>query len=531
MDSEVLENNTEMFLKSQVSISGLRKNEFESKNSATNYVVNQSFENSTAATSGLHGNVSLMEVLHKLITVLQGENSEKSLQTSKSEKSNKKNGENKRAQDLKTMGIKVSECEYISLAEFQDDFDHIMRTAVISSSPNDILYIGAMRLWKLGTRLINSQYNRLNIDERTKNEGDARGKPRSSMTSEAADAEKVAIVPSYSLISENQSLKSIGKLRSQVINEQKPENEIVDETSVFGSFAPTQDSSEKIVYRRKKRRLQIDAGSDELVENDLEAVLSGFEKIRPKINDNDALVKRMRSMESDGFSVQEMFEKIFFTDTYVESKRSTYNGNLNSRTESSQMDNNQILNHNDELIKILSSLQTRRLLKGEHEPSNFEIEIAKNLTESIAKLASDISPKRLIPTKKHFLTAIQNSSTSKRTDPQYQGTIEKKIATHNSMDTNLQRNLIPNQDLQPNPYMWPPNLAPTTHQLSNGSPSLVGPSGIRPVGYQTPGFNMNHFSGSGPMHLMQLLPPSFNGQFPITQPYGMTARPVPSRWK
>ncbi|KNC99193.1 uncharacterized protein SPPG_05449 [Spizellomyces punctatus DAOM BR117] len=103
----------------------------------------------------------LYDVLEKLLVVLSSEDEEGYFSRPVNVEADSKYLELvKKPMDFGTMEQKLAERSYRALCEFQDDFDLVMKNAMSYHPANDDIHQLALRLWKFGTRLINSQYER-----------------------------------------------------------------------------------------------------------------------------------------------------------------------------------------------------------------------------------------------------------------------------------------------------------------------------------------------------------------------------------
>ncbi|KAJ3289200.1 hypothetical protein HK104_007668 [Borealophlyctis nickersoniae] len=95
------------------------------------------------------------KVLEKLLFVLAGEDEAGYFLDIKGD------GPRQKPVDFRSMQRKIDEEVYRSLQDFQDDFNAICVNAMASHSQTHNVYKTAESLWKFGTRLINSQYERV----------------------------------------------------------------------------------------------------------------------------------------------------------------------------------------------------------------------------------------------------------------------------------------------------------------------------------------------------------------------------------
>ncbi|KAJ3182030.1 hypothetical protein HDU87_000370 [Geranomyces variabilis] len=103
----------------------------------------------------------LYETLEKLLFVLSSEDDEGYFARPINAEANPRYLELvKRPMDFGSMHRKLDARAYVSLADFQDDFDTVMKNAMLFHPPADDVYQLAARLHAFGTRLINSLYAR-----------------------------------------------------------------------------------------------------------------------------------------------------------------------------------------------------------------------------------------------------------------------------------------------------------------------------------------------------------------------------------
>ncbi|KAJ3148392.1 hypothetical protein HDU89_004722 [Geranomyces variabilis] len=103
----------------------------------------------------------LYDTLEKLLFVLSSEDDEGYFARPINAEANPRYLELvKRPMDFGSMHRKLDARAYVSLADFQDDFDTVMKNAMLFHPPADDVYQLAARLHAFGTRLINSLYAR-----------------------------------------------------------------------------------------------------------------------------------------------------------------------------------------------------------------------------------------------------------------------------------------------------------------------------------------------------------------------------------
>ncbi|KAJ3148199.1 hypothetical protein HDU86_007547 [Geranomyces michiganensis] len=106
-------------------------------------------------------NDHLYQTLEKLLFVLSSEDDEGYFARPINAEANPRYLELvKRPMDFGSMHRKLNARAYASLSEFQDDFDTVMKNAMLFHPPADDVYQLAARLRAFGTRLINSLYAR-----------------------------------------------------------------------------------------------------------------------------------------------------------------------------------------------------------------------------------------------------------------------------------------------------------------------------------------------------------------------------------
>ncbi|KAJ3121306.1 hypothetical protein HK098_003795 [Nowakowskiella sp. JEL0407] len=422
----------------------------------------------------------LYSILNKLLVVLNGEESSIDIFNSA------KVGTSSDAKNFTILEKKISDGNYNSLWEFQDDFDDIMRT--LTSRSSDAVVAGkALNLWKLGTRLINSQSDKIiaaslrfteadqaneereRAEQETK-KGNTFRQQKMTYTKRSADdstyyftdskivdstfessalGERVNILPTYSIANDAPLIQRFTNQTAGKLKEESKQSMVeVLEGDIFASFSPVYDSSNATTslsesallmnlnraaedngeHRKRKRR------REDPLDESFEQFVFGLEKqlsccvAEPSIREK--LLDQAREMHSNGSKVSEILDRILAPGEKNDGFLSDYR-----TVDPIPLTEEEIISDNQFILSKLCSMQFRRLLENVPEPGILEQGLvngrikAERAESNLLHLLSQNSPREALSAF-NFAKQMSNHVQYKQVDLQYKGalTSDKKYA-------------------------------------------------------------------------------------------------------
>ncbi|KAI9091732.1 hypothetical protein DFS34DRAFT_697371 [Phlyctochytrium arcticum] len=457
--------------------------------------------------------------------------------------------------DFKTMEQKVSDRTYGTLREVQDDFDLMMRNALMVYPVGSKIYRAAQILWKFGTRVINSQYARfprnLTIGPEESPTPTPQVKPKPTEVKErnlraanytlsqrgpdgtfffsslqakpleevplVEDVMRVAVIPSYS---ENQEkvpqLKTTiqppnihaRRLYKPILRRNEPTPVEFMDYGLYYTFAPTSDSSmatlsqaESVQCLKPGREVVLEPGEDN-DESDLPPLPEGIKICNGSIPDGDDAVDintmspppaQIDSPSPDPETARAFREVGIDLDTVLSvpkllrEKAGSENDKMQDQEYNSSSTNfgekrdietmalDEILDVNADLLADLVECQAWRFQQNLSEVPEFELDIARTLSENLRHLSSRVAPGEVLPAE----LIEKYMSTLRLYEPAFKGTLPpRKQYTYPS-------NLGGKTALPTNAGAIPPNST-TGDYVPPRLPSSIPNSGRTSISYSTP---------------------------------------------